>query len=150
MLVNGADSELKSKGPSVEKNRRSPEMPQKQTGAPRAETQLFRKHGKSGKAKGWLYLRTAADAKLALNRVLNLVLVGDTKAVDENCEPLKNPPKLDPQAANAATNTIRTWLSAHDVTLEERMDEFEKTNAMLEELLQARKAEVAGNGSKNY
>ena len=133
----------------VDKNRLSLEVTQQHEDDPPGGDQPPKKQRKSGKAKGWLYLRTAADAKLALNRVLNLVLVGDTKAVDENGERLRNPPKLDPQAANAATNAIRTWLSAHDETLEDRMEEFEKTNQMLGELLERRKAEVPGNGSRS-
>jgi hypothetical protein len=101
----------------------------------------------SGKAKGWVYLRSAEDVRLALNRVLNLMLVGDTRA---KVDPGMPPPKIDPQAANAAANILRTWLTAHSITHEKKLDEVMETNEMLLKLLEDRGIDVSGGGSRNH
>ena len=60
------------------------------------------------------------------------------------------PPKMEPQVAHAALSALRCWMEAHSVTIEERLEEFAKTNAMLMEVLEARGINVSAGGSKNH
>jgi hypothetical protein len=101
---------------------------------------------KSGKAKGWRYLRTAEDVKAAANAIYNMVVVGDTRAVKDG-EP---PPKMDPQSAHAALSALRCWMEAHSITIEKRLEEMSKTLGMMVEVLEARGIDVSGGGSRSH
>ena len=73
--------------------------------------------------------------------------MGDAKA---EVPPGTPPPRIDSQTANAAANVIRTWLTENGLTMEERVEEIAKTNAMLLQLLQERGIDVSGGGSRNH
>jgi hypothetical protein len=55
---------------------------------------------------------------------------------------------MDPQVAHAALGALRCWIDANAVTIEARLGEAEKVNAMLEELF-ARRVDVSGSGSRS-
>jgi hypothetical protein len=102
---------------------------------------------KTGKHPGWATLKTPRDAELALQRLYNLLIVGDTKA---EVPPGTPPPKIDPQEANAGANLLRTWLTAHTMVNEAKLDEVVETNEMMLRLLEQRGIDPKGGGSRNH
>ncbi len=102
-----------------------------------------RKARKSGKPRGWRYLRTAEDVKAAANAIYNSLVVGDTKADLAEGEP---PRKMDPQTAHAALSALRCWMEANALAIEKKLQEIIETNEMLLKLLEQRGIDVRGGG----
>ena len=95
-----------------------------------------------GRNRGWHYLRSTADARTLINRIINLTLVGDTK---REPDPAKAP-KLDATTANALFNGVKCWLAAHDHVLERRVLQLEGEMKTLVEYLERRGAAPGQEG----
>jgi hypothetical protein len=117
---------------------------------------------RGGRVAGYAYLRGPKDARLFLNRVLNLLVTGDPKDVrymrdleawNQLREPKGDPPqpqRLDPRVATAAANCIRAWLECGTAEVKEKLDEIVETNEMMLKLLEQRGIDPKGGGSRNH
>jgi hypothetical protein len=117
---------------------------------------------RGGRVAGYAYLHGPKDARLFLNRVLNLLVAGDPKDVRymrdleawyQLREPKGDPPlppKLDPRVATAAANGVRAWLECGTAEVREKLDEIVETNQMLLKLLEQRGIDPKGGGSRNH